>query len=193
MPADRLGGYRPIGVRLDPACSRQRPYEVILTYRSNPTKIQGNTRCARAEMQDRRVAGRWLRLSDLDDGTARKCMSSRQKFGGSAPKRDRTAEGEFPLPRPVVLLDRIRRTISWGEFDYQSPRIDFKGDLCTEIETGLLPRPNVRPVGYTTLAMVIPLIQLSVVRRLVVRQHHRAPLLIRFSQLLLATWLSCCA
>jgi hypothetical protein len=42
----------------------------------------------------------------------------------------------------VLFLDRIRRTISWGELDYQSPRINFNGDLCTEIETGLLLEPT---------------------------------------------------
>ena len=69
-------------------------------------------------------------------------MSICQKFGDSAPKRDRSAEGEFPLPRPVLLLGRIRRTISRGEFDYQSPRIDFNGDLCPKTEAGLLLHPT---------------------------------------------------
>ena len=93
--------------------------------------------------------GQWP--SDLDGGTACKCLSSYQKFGGSAPKQDRAAEGESPRPWPVSFAGRIRRTISWGELDYESPRINFNEDLCAATETGLLLHPTAGKLDGDTL------------------------------------------
>jgi len=85
--------------------------------------------------------GRWLPLPDQDGGTGCKCESTAVRdSAGALPNGVRTRKGIL-LPRPV-LLDRIRRTIRWGELDYQSPRINFDGDLCTATEAGLLLDPT---------------------------------------------------
>jgi len=51
----------------------------------------------------------------------------------------------------VSFAGRIRRTISWGELDYESPRINFNEDLCAATETGLLLHPTAGKLDGDTL------------------------------------------